>query len=128
MVIANSKVCKMLYNYIALGILSLFGIGFPISLLVASRMIGRRAAGNAVKNAPYESGESTIGSSRDIDNEYLPYYMLFLPFELTIAILVIWASVSNALSFGTGVAVIALGIVAMALAMAGYKIASDKHV
>ncbi len=118
----------MLYNYIALGLLLLFGLGFPGGLLLASKLIGRKPVSNAVKNAPYESGETTVGSSMDIDNEYLPYYMLFLPFELTIAILLIWASVSNKTGFATGLLVIALAFAAMSISLVGYKVASDKHV
>ncbi|MCL4403554.1 MAG: NADH-quinone oxidoreductase subunit A [Candidatus Marsarchaeota archaeon] len=118
----------MLYNYIALLFFLLFGIGFPAALLLGAKIIGRKPVGNPVKNAPYESGEVTIGSSMDVDNEYLPYYMLFLPFELIVAVLIIWSTVSNKASFGTGIMVIALAIAAMAISLIGYKIASDKHV
>ena len=118
----------MLYNYIALLVFLLFGIGFPAALLLGAKVIGRKSPGNPVKNAPYESGETTIGSSMDVDNEYLPYYMLFIPFELAVAILLIWSSVSNTEGFGIGMTVIILAIVAMAISLVGYKIASDKHV
>ncbi|MCL5102156.1 MAG: NADH-quinone oxidoreductase subunit A, partial [Candidatus Marsarchaeota archaeon] len=72
----------MLYNYIALALFALLGIFIPTAFLFGAKILGRRNRPNEVKDAPYESGEKSVGSSRDIDSEYFPYLMLFLPFEV----------------------------------------------
>ena len=71
----------MLYNYIAILFFAVLGISIPLLFLLIAKLIGRRSPGNKIKNAPYESAEESLGGSRDVDNEYLPYFMLFLPFE-----------------------------------------------
>lgn len=114
----------MLYNYIALLIFIAFAVFMPVSFLMIAKFLGRRDQGNPVKNAPYESGEETIGNSRDVDNEYLPHFMIFLPFEIIIAILILWSTVSRSLNYGADAAILGLGIIATALAFIGYKMAS----
>jgi NADH:ubiquinone oxidoreductase subunit 3 (subunit A) len=115
----------MLYNYIALLLFIAFAVFMPVSFLLGAKLIGKKVPGNPVKNAPYESGEETIGNSRDIDNEYLPYFMIFIPFELVIAILILWSTITKSISFSTNIALIALGVIATALSFIGYKMISD---
>ena len=67
----------MLYDYVALVLFVVFAIFIPVSFLLTSKLLRKRGTGNPVKNSPYESGEETIGRSKDIDNEYLSYFMLF---------------------------------------------------
>ncbi len=113
----------MLYDYVALFLFAAFAVFIPVSFILTSKLLRKRGSGNSVKNAPYESGEETIGRSRDIDNEYLSYFMLFLPFEITIAILIIWSANVKQLTYGTNIAFISLGILATVLSLVGYKIA-----
>ncbi|HIH50313.1 MAG: NADH-quinone oxidoreductase subunit A [Candidatus Micrarchaeaceae archaeon] len=115
----------MLYDYVALLLFAAFAIFIPASFILASKLLRKRGRGNPVRNAPYESGEETIGRSRDIENEYLPYFMLFLPFEIVIAILIIWSSNVRQLDYGTNIAFIILGIFATAMSLIGYKIAKN---
>lgn len=114
----------MLYNYAALLIFIAFAVFVPVSFVITAKLLGKREAGNSVKNSPYESGEETVGNSRDIDNEYLPHFMIFLPFEMIVAIFLLWATVARSLGFSGGIAIIMLGVVATALAFVGYRLAS----
>ena len=113
----------MLYNYVALIIFIAFAIFVPASLLLTAKLLGRKEPGNPVKNSPYESAEKTSGNSRDIDNEYLPYFMIFLPFEVIIAIFVLWSTVAKDMSYNSGISIIFLGILATVLSLTGYKMA-----
>ena len=112
----------MLSDYIALLFFAVFALLVPVSLILLSKLIGKKAQGNIVKNAPYESAEATMGSSLDIENEYLPYFALFLPFEIITGILIVWSGVAYNLSYATDLGIIVLGLVSAVAAMAGYRI------
>jgi len=111
----------LLYNYIALLIFIAFAVFVPASFLLSAKLLGRKSQGNKVKNAPYESGEETIGNSKDVDNEYLPYFMLFLPFEIVVAIMILWSTIARSISFGASFGVLLLGVMATVLSVVGYK-------
>ena len=114
----------MLYNYAALLIFIAFAVFMPTSFVLTAKLLGRREAGYRVKNMPYESGEETTGTSRDVDNEYLPYFMIFLPFEVVTVILILWSTVSKSVGYLNGIAIMSLGIIATVLSLVGYKLAS----
>ncbi|MEM3841083.1 MAG: NADH-quinone oxidoreductase subunit A [Candidatus Micrarchaeaceae archaeon] len=118
----------MLYNYIALVVFVLFGIFMPSSFLLASKLLRNKVPGNPVKNAPYESGEKSIGSSRDLDNEYISYFALFLPFELVAIYMIFWAPAARLTSAASSYGILASLLVSSVLAIIGYKIMSDKNV
>lgn len=117
----------MLYNYIALVFFIIFGLFIPAAFLLTAKMLGQRVPGNPVKNAPWESSEESIGSSRDVENEYLPYFMLFLPFELVIIVLILWSTIAGEFSMNLSLAIIGLGVIASALSIIGYKFASGSN-
>ncbi|MDE1868594.1 MAG: NADH-quinone oxidoreductase subunit A [Candidatus Micrarchaeota archaeon] len=117
----------MLFNYIALVVFVAFAIFVPVSFLLTAKMLGRREHGNRVKNAPYEAGEQTIGSSRDIDNEYLPFFMMFLPFEIALVILMLWSVVAKQLAYTTGIEIIALAVISTVFSIVGYRFISGKN-
>ncbi len=119
------KGAQMLYNYVALCLFAAFAVFLPLSFILTSRLIGRKEHGNPVKNAPYESGEETIGSSRDIDNEYLQYFMLFIPFEIVIAILVLWSTATAQLGYFANLAILSLGVSATIVSLIGYKLSNS---
>ena len=114
----------MIYDYLALAIFAAFAIFVPASFVLTSKLLARRAAGDSTRNAPYESGEASIGNSRDVDNEYMPHFMLFLPFEMVVAILLTWSIATKSLGYYANVAILMVGFVATALAFFGYKLAS----
>ncbi len=117
----------MLYNYIALAFFAAVSLAMPFTFLLGARLLGRREPRNAVKGAPYESGEETIGGSRDVDNEYLPLFMLFVPFELVAAMLLIWAGAAASAGYTIGIAMLVLGSLATALALLGYAVAGARN-
>lgn len=114
------------YNYIALVFFGLFALFVPLSFLLTSKMLRSSKAGNRVKNAPYESAEATIGKNRDIVDEYLPFFAIFLPFEIISMVIILWSVSARSLDLGTNVLVIGLVIISMALALAGFRFATDK--
>jgi NADH:ubiquinone oxidoreductase subunit 3 (subunit A) len=113
----------VLYNYIALLIFSAFAVFVPLSFVLTAKLLGRKPESNPIKNAPYESAEETVGSSKDIDNEYLPYFMIFLPFEIVLVVLISWSTVTKSLNFTSNIAIIMLGVVSTILSFVGYKMA-----
>lgn len=111
----------MLYNYAALLIFTAFAAFIPISFLISVKLLSRREERNPIKGSPYESGEVPVGNSRDIDNEYLPHFMIFLPFEMVIAIFIFWSLVAKNSGFGTNLSIVMLGILATVLSFIGYR-------
>ncbi len=114
------------YNYIALAFFVLFALFIPLSFLLTSKMLRHQSRGNRVKNMAYESAEEPIGKSRDVDNEYLAFFAMFLPFEIVAIIIVLWATAARDVTLGTNVLVIGILIISMILALAGYKFTTDK--
>ncbi len=112
----------MLYNYVALLIFIAFAVFIPTSFVLTAKMLGRKKSPNPVKNAPYESGEETVGAARDVDNEYMPYFMLFLPFEIIVAMLLLWSFASHAMGYTASMEILGLGVISTATAFAGYKL------
>lgn len=112
----------MLYNYAAIIVFALIAVFIPISMLLAAKLLRHNVKGNTIKNAPYESAEATIGRNRDVINEYLPFFMLFLPFELVAIVLLIWSSVLRQVSYLNGLLVIGMAVMAAIFAVAGYFI------
>ncbi len=117
----------MLYTYIALIFFIAFALFIPAAFLFTAKLLGKKVPGNKAKNAPYESGEATIGSSRDIDNEYLPYFTMFLPFEIVAIILLVWSASSASLGYLTNMLYIALPILSLIFVFIGYKLISGRN-
>ncbi|MGC8651887.1 MAG: NADH-quinone oxidoreductase subunit A [Candidatus Micrarchaeia archaeon] len=117
----------MLYNYIALVFFAAFSIAIPLLLLFVAKLIRPAEPRNAVKNAPYESAEAAIGAGADLYNEYLPYFMLFIPFEIIVVVVMLWAYVARMLSYMQGVYVLGLAFAAMVLAVIGYGLIGVKN-
>ena len=115
----------MLYNYIALVLFALLGIFIPVSFLMTAKILGRKYKPNDVKDAPYESGEKTVGSSRDIDSEYFPFIMLFLPFEVIAILVLVWSYASGIMSKYSGLYMVLLLVFATVFSVIGYKIIGD---
>jgi NADH:ubiquinone oxidoreductase subunit 3 (subunit A) len=111
----------MLYDYIALAVFAVLALLVPLALITVSKLIARRSPGNPIKNAPWESGEASIGRARDIENEYLPFFSLFLPFEVVAGILLAWATVAYGLSFSVDLGMIVLAIASGGAAWFGYR-------
>ncbi len=118
----------MLYDYVVLGVFALLGMLIPASLLISSKILGFKSQGNKVKNAPWESAEESVGESLDIDNEYLPFFSIFLPFEIIAAIFIVWASQAKNIAYNQDVGVIVLATLSAFVVLGFYKLAArDKH-
>ncbi|MDE1865957.1 MAG: NADH-quinone oxidoreductase subunit A [Candidatus Micrarchaeota archaeon] len=112
----------MLYNYVAFAVFTVLAFLVPASLLIGSKLVSKKYPGNPIKGAPWESGEASVGGARDIDNEYLPFFSLFLPFEVITGILIVWSVSAHGLGFYTGIGMIVLAVAATAASVFGYKI------
>ncbi|MFM7328149.1 MAG: NADH-quinone oxidoreductase subunit A [Bacteroidota bacterium] len=68
-------------------IFTLAGVGFIITTLLVSRLIGPKRPG-PVKNSTYESGEAALGRSwPQTGSGYMVFALLFLLFEVEIVLL-----------------------------------------
>jgi NADH:ubiquinone oxidoreductase subunit 3 (subunit A) len=112
----------MLYNYVAVLFFAIVAIFVPYSMLIGAKMLRHNIPANPVKNAPYESAELPIGENRDVINEYLPYFIIFIPFEVVAMILILWSAVSKQISFYNNILIISMVILSMLFSLAGYKI------
>ncbi len=110
----------MLYNYIAIVFFAAVAIFVPFSFLLTAKLLRHRIGGNPVKSSPYESGEATTGKNRDVINEYLPFFMMFLPFEVVVMILLIWSFVSRQIGYLNGLLIIGLAAMSLLFAFTGY--------
>ena len=117
----------MLYTYIALVFFIAFALFIPAAFLFTSKLLRLKVPGNKAKNAPYESGEITIGSSRDIDNEYLPYFTAFLPFEIIAIVMLVWSVASSSMGYITNILYIALPIFSLIFVFISYKLIGGKN-
>lgn len=111
----------MLYDYIALAVFAILALLVPLSMILVSKLISKRSPGNRIKNAPWESGEASVGRARDIDNEYLPYFSLFLPFEVVVGILLVWSTVAYSTSYAVGLGMVILALASGVAAVFGFK-------
>ena len=118
----------MLYNYVAILFFLALALFIPYSLLLTSLIIRRNYGNNKVKNSPYESAEEAIGTSMVVQVEYLPIFAMFLPFEIISLIVLLWAYVAQMVSYGSGLAMMGLIVVAMLFGLISYKFISDKNV
>ena len=87
----------MLIEYFTIGIFIAIAIFFACFTVLASHLLGRKKP-SAVKQAPYECGMPTVGSSfRRIPVKYYIIAMLFLLFDIEVVFLYPWAVISNRL-------------------------------
>jgi len=117
----------MLYNYIGVFVFFIFALLVPILFLIFSILIREKSRSSKVKSAPYESAEESYGSARDVENEYIPYFLLFLPFELIVIFLLIWAPLFKLIDLSSNIIIILLSVVAMFFALVIYKTITTKY-
>jgi NADH-quinone oxidoreductase subunit A len=83
----------MLIEYLAILIFIAIAVAFALIAVIASALIGQKKP-TALKQAPYECGMTTIGSSfRRIPIKYYIIAMLFLLFDIEVVFLYPWAVV-----------------------------------
>ncbi len=116
------------YNLIALAFFAVFAIFVPLSFLLTSALLRSKKSRNSVKGTPYESAEMPIGKNKDVINEYLPYFILFLPFEIIAVLLAVWAVAAHSMALGQNLLSVGLAFFAGAFAMIAYRFISDNNV
>jgi len=83
----------MLIEYLAILIFIAIAVAFALFAVAASALLGQRKP-TAIKQAPYECGMATIGSSfRRLPIKYYIIAMLFLLFDIEVVFLYPWAVV-----------------------------------
>jgi len=83
----------MLAEYLAILIFITINVVFVLFAIAASALLGQRKP-TALKQAPYECGMTTVGSSfRRIPIKYYIIAMLFLLFDIEVVFLYPWAVV-----------------------------------
>ena len=83
----------MLIDYFAILIYVAIAVFFAVFAVAASYLLGQRKP-TAIKEAPFECGMTTIGSSfRRIPIKYYIIAMLFLLFDIEVVFLYPWAVV-----------------------------------
>lgn len=118
---------KMFYNYISLIFFILFAVFIPFSFLMTSKLLRKRDSPNKVKCAPYESGEETIGRNKDLEVEYFPFLMLFLPFEIITILILLWSIAASNISYINSIEILSLTIISLVFSLFGYKLISDRN-
>ena len=89
----------MLVDYLAILIWFAIAVFFAIFAIVASYLLGQRKP-SAIKQAPYECGMATVGSSfHRIPVKYYIIAMLFLLFDIEVVFLYPWAVVFKQFKF-----------------------------
>ncbi|MCL5433472.1 MAG: NADH-quinone oxidoreductase subunit A [Candidatus Marsarchaeota archaeon] len=116
----------MLYNYIAIVVLVVFAILVPLEYLMFSALIRAKSRPNAVKQKPYESAEESTDGVHDIESEYFSFFVLFLPFEFIIVLLLLWAPLAKIMALSDNVLMLGLPILAMLFSAIIYKIIIKK--
>jgi NADH-quinone oxidoreductase subunit A len=83
----------MLIEYLAILIFVAISFAFALIIMILSALLGQRKP-TAIKQAPYECGMTTIGSSfRRIPIKYYIIALLFLLFDIEMVFLYPWAVV-----------------------------------
>lgn len=103
------------YTYVAVAIFAALALFVPISMLILAKLIGASPKQNPIKLESYESAETPIGLSRDITNDYLEYFPLYLGFEIVIVIVFSWAAVSGKVAMGVSLGIIGISAVSFVL-------------
>ncbi|MEM3245901.1 MAG: NADH-quinone oxidoreductase subunit A [Candidatus Micrarchaeaceae archaeon] len=116
----------MEFEYILALLFSCFSIAIPVVFIVFSKLIGNKSPVDEVEAEPYESSEETIGESRAIFSEYLPYFTLFIPFEIIALMLLLWSATAYSLSAYTNIMYFMLAVLATGVSIIAYKLASSR--
>ncbi len=114
-----------LYDYLAVLFFSAFAIFIGGSFILASKMIGKSRTTNEIKSSPYESAEHSVGRSRDIDTEYMPFFMIFLPFEVVGVVMLLWGIGAKQMPYAANIEMLGVLLSAALLSVLGYKLITD---
>lgn len=117
----------MTSDYVALGIFALLALFVPFSMVLIAKLLAAKTTQNSVKLQNYESAEVPIGTHRDITNDYLHYFPLYIGFEFTAVIVIAWAYVFQAGQALVNLSVIGLLIGAFAISTLAIIVAKNRN-
>jgi len=116
----------MLSTYLTLLVFAIFSLLVPLAMLLTSKLIGKDEEHNPIKDSNYESAEAPIGSEASIMNEYLHYLTIFIAFEITLAIALLWAITSREIGFEQSLMIAFLLIFSTVLAILSIAVSKVK--
>jgi len=116
----------MLSTYLTLLVFAVFSLLVPLAMLLASKLMGKDEEHNPIKDSNYESAEAPIGSEVSIMNEYLHYLSIFIAFEITLAIALLWAITSREIGFEQSLMISLLLIFSTILAILSIAVSKVK--
>ncbi len=117
----------MFYTYLSLLFFIAFAIFIPVSFLMTSKLLRRNNNPNNTKNSPYESGEETTGRNKDLEVEYFPFLMIFLPFEIIAILFLLGSIIISKIPYIKGVEILGFTLLATIFSLFGYKLIRDKN-
>ena len=95
-----------LMEYAPIGIMFLVAMGFAISQLLVTQLIGPRKR-TATKLMPYECGKDPIGSARDRNSiKFYSVAVVFLLFDIEVLFIVPFAVAFTGLPIGAFIAIL----------------------
>ena len=99
-------------DYAPIGIMFLVAIGFAVSQLLVTQLIGPRKR-TATKLMPYESGKDPVGGARDrFSIKFYSVAVIFLLFDIEVLIMIPFAVAFKSLLFAESSTGIAYGTIA----------------
>ncbi len=102
-----------LMDYAPIGIMFLVAIGFAVSQLVVTQLIGPRKR-TATKLMPYESGKDPVGGARDrYSIKFYTVAVIFLLFDIEVLFMVPFAVAFKSLLFAEASTGVAYGTIAL---------------
>ena len=102
-----------LMAYAPIGIMFLVAIGFAVSQLLVTQLIGPRKR-TATKLMPYESGKDPVGGARDrFSIKFYTVAVIFLLFDIEVLIMIPFAVAFKSLLFAEASTGIAYGTIAL---------------
>ncbi|MGB9732567.1 MAG: NADH-quinone oxidoreductase subunit A [Candidatus Micrarchaeia archaeon] len=116
----------MLPTYLALLAFAVFSLLVAGAMVFASKLLGPDEEHNPVKDLNYESAEEPIGRETSAMKEYLHYLTIFLAFELSVVILLLWTATAKQVGVEQSIVISAIPIFSAVLAWLGIAISRVK--
>ncbi len=81
----------MLSTYAAVFVLAVLAAILPAGMFLLNALLAPKVFQSDVKLTNYESAAKPIGTHRDVSNEYVAYFPIYLSMELVIIAVLAWS-------------------------------------
>ncbi len=81
--------------YLEVLVFALVSLAVPGAMLAFSWLVRPKPGTNEVQAESYESAEQTVGGHVSVMEEYMPYFSVFLMFEVVIIAVLLWAATAR---------------------------------